>query len=62
MGSLHSYLMWNFWAGAIGVVCRALIISCSEYPRTTETKYRFSDLVLLFASLWFTGWAYILLG
>ncbi len=62
MGSLHRYLMWNFWIGVVGVIARAIIISYAKYPRTTTTTSRLSDVLVLFISLWFTVWAYILLG
>jgi len=61
MGSLHSYLMWNFWFGVVGVFLRAAYASFGQYPRTSTVDYRLTDVIVMFISLWFTVWAYVLM-
>lgn len=61
MGSLHSYLEWNFWVGVVGVVVRAAYLSWADYPRKSEQS-RASDVISIGLTLWFVVWAYVLLN
>lgn len=58
MASLHAYLVVNFWAGVIGCTMRAGVWCVAD----KTIPQRIASLLILLVPLFFTVWAYVLLG